>query len=152
MELAFIDGLHLFEQVLRDFINVERHSSPSTVVLLHDCLPLDEATAQPGADNGLLLRRRLEGDARAPPAAPRARDGDRSRRLPPGCASCGARSDDRRLAEEFDEIEATYRDLGFDYYLAHRDEMPAQIANDEGAVRAWLTSRRAELSADSQRR
>lgn len=43
--LAFIDGLHLFEYALRDFINVERHSAPGTVVLLHDCYPLDEATA-----------------------------------------------------------------------------------------------------------
>ena len=44
-ELVFIDGLHLFEQVLRDLINVERHSTTDTVVLLHDCLPLDEVTS-----------------------------------------------------------------------------------------------------------
>ena len=45
LDLAFIDGLHLFEQVIRDFINVERNASPHTVVLLHDSLPLDEVTA-----------------------------------------------------------------------------------------------------------
>lgn len=44
-DLVFIDGLHLFEQALRDFINVERHSAAHTVVLLHDCYPLDEPTA-----------------------------------------------------------------------------------------------------------
>ena len=38
-DLAFIDGLHLFEQVLRDFVNVERHCSPDGIVVFHDTLP-----------------------------------------------------------------------------------------------------------------
>ena len=45
VQLGFIDGLHLFEQVLRDFINLERYSTPDTVLILHDCLPLNEVTA-----------------------------------------------------------------------------------------------------------
>ena len=45
VDLAFIDGMHLFEQALRDFINVERFSSPSTVVLIHDCFAIDAPTA-----------------------------------------------------------------------------------------------------------
>ncbi|MDQ2675956.1 MAG: class I SAM-dependent methyltransferase, partial [Actinomycetota bacterium] len=39
IELAFIDGLHLFEQVVRDFINVERHSDRDTIALFHDPVP-----------------------------------------------------------------------------------------------------------------
>ncbi|HLY53043.1 MAG TPA: class I SAM-dependent methyltransferase [Steroidobacteraceae bacterium] len=46
VELAFIDGLHRFEYALRDFLNVERACSPSSVILIHDCYPLDERTAQ----------------------------------------------------------------------------------------------------------
>ena len=45
LDLAFIDGMHLFEFALRDFMNVERFSRWSTVVVLDDMLPrgVDEA-------------------------------------------------------------------------------------------------------------
>jgi hypothetical protein len=43
--LAFIDGLHIFEQVLTDFINVERYGDRETIVLIHDCLPITRLVA-----------------------------------------------------------------------------------------------------------
>ena len=46
VELAFIDGMHHFEYALRDFINVERCCSRASVILMHDCYPLDERTAR----------------------------------------------------------------------------------------------------------
>jgi hypothetical protein len=38
-DLAFIDGLHLFEFALRDFIHTERHSSARTLIIFDDVLP-----------------------------------------------------------------------------------------------------------------
>ena len=45
VELAFIDGMHLFEFALRDFINLERHCAPDAAILIHDCYPLDAPTS-----------------------------------------------------------------------------------------------------------
>jgi hypothetical protein len=38
-DLAFIDGMHLAEYALRDFINAERHSHPASVIVFDDMLP-----------------------------------------------------------------------------------------------------------------
>jgi len=45
LDMAFLDGLHLFEQTLRDFINVEKNSHPDTIVLVHDCIPIDKVSS-----------------------------------------------------------------------------------------------------------
>jgi O-methyltransferase len=44
-DIAFIDGSHLAEQVLADFLNLESFAAPGAVIALHDVLPLDAATA-----------------------------------------------------------------------------------------------------------
>lgn len=46
IELAFIDGMHHFDFVLRDFANIERHCTREAIVLIHDCFPLDRKTAE----------------------------------------------------------------------------------------------------------
>jgi hypothetical protein len=39
VDLAFIDGMHLFEFALRDFINAEKHGTWSSVIAFDDVLP-----------------------------------------------------------------------------------------------------------------
>jgi predicted O-methyltransferase YrrM len=45
LDLAFIDGMHLFEYALRDFMHVEAWSEPNGVVVLHDCVPISALSA-----------------------------------------------------------------------------------------------------------
>lgn len=138
LEFAFIDGLHLFEQVLRDFANLEKHSCDRTVVVLHDCIPFDELTASREQTTdfysgdvwkaALALRRlRPELDMAIVPTAPTGL-----------CLVAGLDSSNRRLEEDLPEIEASYRDLDFEYYQTHRDEMPEEIPLQVKAVGNWL--------------
>lgn len=41
VDFFFLDGMHLFEFLLRDFMNAERFSRPNSIIALHDCLPVD---------------------------------------------------------------------------------------------------------------
>ena len=46
LDLAFVDGMHLFEFALRDFANLERYAHEETTILVHDCYPPDEESAR----------------------------------------------------------------------------------------------------------
>ncbi|WP_053424594.1 class I SAM-dependent methyltransferase [Rheinheimera sp. KL1] len=45
-DLAFIDGMHLFEFALRDFINFERFAAPNTLVVIDDIFPCHPIQAE----------------------------------------------------------------------------------------------------------
>lgn len=45
VDMAFLDGMHRCEYLLRDFINTERHCKRNSVVALHDCLPVEPGIA-----------------------------------------------------------------------------------------------------------
>lgn len=44
-DFAFLDGMHHYENLLRDFMNAERYAEPGAAFLLHDCFPVAPACA-----------------------------------------------------------------------------------------------------------
>lgn len=46
VQMAFLDGMHQHEFLLRDFMNIEKQCERSSVVLMHDCLPADRHVAR----------------------------------------------------------------------------------------------------------
>ena len=46
VDIAFLDGLHLCEFLLRDFMNTERVCHSTSLIMLHDCLPLNARMAE----------------------------------------------------------------------------------------------------------
>lgn len=45
IDMAFLDGMHRCEYLLRDFINTERHCKRNSIIALHDCLPIEAGIA-----------------------------------------------------------------------------------------------------------
>ena len=68
-DLAFIDGLHLFEFALRDFIFAERHASARGMIIFDDVFPHRRRGRPRAAHRALDGRRLLDlGDAGAVPS------------------------------------------------------------------------------------
>ena len=44
LSIGFIDGSHIFEQALRDFMHLEKYCGPNSLIMFHDTVPLDELT------------------------------------------------------------------------------------------------------------
>lgn len=45
IDFGFVDGLHVFEQALRDILNIERYANADGIIAVHDVMPIDERTA-----------------------------------------------------------------------------------------------------------
>jgi hypothetical protein len=52
IDLAFIDGMHLFEYALRDFINLEKACGEESVIVVHDCNPPNARAAARERETG----------------------------------------------------------------------------------------------------
>ena len=50
IDVAFVDGLHIYQQSLRDIENCLRFLSDKGVIVAHDCNPMNEASAAPSRE------------------------------------------------------------------------------------------------------
>jgi hypothetical protein len=147
VDLAFIDGMHLFEFALRDFMNIERYSAPSTTVLVHDCYPIDERLARREREKG-----RWTGDIWRLIVCLKQWRPDLDTAVvdvwPSGLGLIrGLDPSSTVLADHYDEIVAQYLDLPFEYLeKGDKAELLNAVANDWDTVRNMLPDRQRRFS------
>ena len=138
VDLAFIDGMHRFEFALRDFMNVERHCTSRSTILIHDCYPLSRHTAEREPRTTfwsgdiwrliLLLRKyRPDLNVRVIGTAPTGLGMIRS--LDPGSSI---------LPEKYDAIVGEFLALDYSVLEADKPGMLALYPNDWEKVKAIL--------------
>jgi hypothetical protein len=141
VDMAFIDGMHRFEFALRDFINVERYCVRSSVILMHDCYPLDARTAQREQETGfwsgdiwrllLLLRERRPDLVVRTIATP-----------PTGLGIVlNPDPDSRVLGAQVDELIREYLARDFSALDGRQSEALGRVPNQWPVIRALLDAR-----------
>jgi hypothetical protein len=58
VDLAVLDGMHRCEFLLRDFANTERHCRRNSVIVLHDCIPVELSIAERNPGSAPFLSHR----------------------------------------------------------------------------------------------
>jgi hypothetical protein len=144
IDLAFLDGMHLFEFVLRDFINTEPCCHPNSVIAIHDCVPSDPHIAGRSSNDPARQRSRhpkwWTGDVWKIVPALREHRPDLAMHIidcqPTGLVLITALDPQSRvLAERYDAItEAfvgrTLAEYPFDRYIRECDIRPAAELDD----------------------
>lgn len=142
IELAFIDGMHQFEFALRDFIDVERHAEQGAIVLVHDCYPLDAATASREQRTAfwsgdiwrfILLLRKYRPDLKVNTVGTRPTGLGVISNLDPAS---------RVLSDNLESIIAEFRAIDYSALEGRKPGLLALFPNQWPAVRELLDSRR----------
>ncbi|MEM0955564.1 MAG: class I SAM-dependent methyltransferase [Pseudomonadota bacterium] len=138
LDLAFIDGLHLFEQALKDFINLEKYSHSGTVVMIHDCFPPTELSAARDRVMAywagdvwrmipLLLKYRPDLDVKVIPA------------MPSGLGLVtGLDAQSTVLEARFDEVVAEFMALQYSELSERREVLLPTVDNDWNTILSRL--------------
>jgi hypothetical protein len=139
IDTAFIDGMHLFEYTLRDFINIERRAHAHSAVLIHDIIPMTTTTGarlrQTGTWMGdvwkimvVLTRYRPDLDLNVIDAGPSGLAV--VRRVDPSS---------RKLSDHYNEIVADLMDLPLEHGFLDRLGVK-RVPAEENAIRELLAS------------
>jgi 2-polyprenyl-3-methyl-5-hydroxy-6-metoxy-1,4-benzoquinol methylase len=138
VDLAFIDGLHVFEYALRDLANLERHAGPDATILVHDCYPIDAASAERERRTArwsgdvwrlIVALRRFRPDLSVTTVAA----------APTGLGIIrGLDPSNTVLLDRYDEIVAELLALPYSDIEARREEELAAIPNDWSRIRPLL--------------
>lgn len=138
IDLAFIDGMHLFEYALRDFRNIERNAAPGSVVLIHDCLPpsaematRDRNTAMWTGDTWktICCLIDLRPDLEVSTIAVKGSGLGIIRHLDP---------ENRVLFDRYDEAIERFQPLEFDYIDGHQEARLHVVPNDATVVHSLI--------------
>lgn len=138
VELALIDGMHQFEFVLRDFLNLERHCAREATILVHDCFPLDATSAARSRTTGfwsgdvwraILALRKWRPDLQLHTVAARPTGLGVIRNLDP---------ESRVLADNLDRICAEFLGVGYESIAERRHEALNVVPNEWPGVQALL--------------
>jgi hypothetical protein len=143
LSLSFLDGMHLFEVLLRDVIGAEARSDPGGVIALHDCVPYSfEMTTR---DLNDLPRNEWTGDVwKLIPILRQHRPEMRIDVLdckPTGLVLLsGLEPADRRLANSYDRIlsdwtDVTLAEYGLDRFYDQCDFVSAEADRSAGLTR-----------------
>jgi hypothetical protein len=138
VDFAFIDGMHLFEFVLRDFMNLERHCSERSVIMFHDCYPSARVHAEREPETVVwcgdvwklipcLREQRPDLNVAAIDIAPEGMG-----------IIAGLDPDSSVLPDSYDEIEARYLALDYDWVEEAKPERLARIEHDWALIEAML--------------
>jgi hypothetical protein len=141
LSVAFIDGLHLFEQAVRDFIGLEALCGPGSVILMHDTVPLDGPTQSRERQRkfytgdvwkAVLLLKECRPDLEIFTIA-----------TPPSGLTVvtGLDPTSRVLSDRYDEAVARYLDMPFETIEAEMGAALNIVANDANEVRSRLEKR-----------
>ena len=141
-DMAFIDGLHVFEQALMDFVNLENLSTKNSVVFIHDCLPVTTLTAERERQTGFWT-----GDVWRVVACLKAVRPDLEIVTFPASPSGLAMvtnldSTSRLLAQQFDSIVAHFITMPLPESFAERCELLNVTRNSHMEyIGKWISSR-----------